>query len=91
MIPHGWGQAITGRIDTSVDFVEQNFTIKVNNKTYVHNLNIEKQIKCSEKQIRQYDSCKDFLDNQNFIKGQIIKTLTPKYLFCDSMKGSVKP
>lgn len=90
LIPHGWGQSITGKIDTSVDFVEQNFTIKVNNRIYIHNLSKEKQIKCSEKQIRQYDSCKDFLDNQNFIKGQIIKTLTPKYLFCDSTKGSVK-
>lgn len=91
LIPHGWGQAISGRIDTAVDYVEQRFTIKINNRTYVHDLYKEKQIKCSEKQIRQYDSCEEFLDNQGFIKGQIVKTLIPKYLFCDSMKGRVKP
>lgn len=90
LIPHGWGQAISGKINTLVDFAEQKLTIEINNRKYVHNLSKEKQIKCSEKQIRQYDSCKEFLDNQNFIKGEIVKTLTPRYLFCDSMKGSVK-
>lgn len=90
LIPHGWGQAITGMINTAVDYTEKNFTIKVNNQTYEHNLLKDKQIKCPEKKIREYNSCEEFLGKQNFIKGQIVKTLTPKFLFCNGIQGSVK-
>lgn len=89
LIPHGWGQAISGRIDTAVDYIGQKFTITVNDHTYEHNLSEEKQIKCAEKRIREFTSCKEFFDKQCFIHGRIVKTLTPRFLYCDSIKGRV--
>ena len=89
LIPHGWGQAISGRINTFVDYAEKKFTIQVNNKIYEHYLPRDKQIKCPEKKIRQFNSCEDFLGLQNFIKGQIVRKLTPEFLFCSSIKGKV--
>lgn len=90
LIPHGWGQAISGRIDIGVDYSEKRFTINVNNKPYEHDLSKRESIKCSEKQIRQYNSCKEFLENQKVIRGRIVKTLVPKYLYCDTEKGRVE-
>lgn len=91
LIPHGWGQAISAKIDTDVDYVEKRLSIKVNNKSYVHDLSKEKKIKCIEKQIRQYDSCEEFFENQDYIKGKIVKTLKPKFLYCESVQGRVEP
>lgn len=90
LIPHGWGQTINGRINTSVDFSEQKFTINVNDEIYEHNLLSEKKVKCPGKMIRQYSSCREFLDSQSVVEGRIIKVLSPKYLYCDSVKGQVK-
>jgi len=90
LIPHGWGQAISGRIDIDVDYTEKRCTINVNNIPYAHDLSKRESIKCPEKRIRQYDSCKEFLDNQKVIKGRIVKTLVPKYLYCDTEKGRVE-
>lgn len=90
LIPHGWGQTISGRINMNVDFIEQKFTIDVNNRSYEHDLSIRESIKCPQKQIRQYDSCKEFFENQKFIKGRIVKTLIPKYLYCHTKKGRVE-
>lgn len=90
LIPHGWGQAISGRIQIDVDYAEQKFIITVNDKLYEHNLAKRDSIICPEKQIRQYNSCEDFLSNQMFIKGHIVKTLTPKYLYCSTEKGRVE-
>lgn len=90
LIPHGWGQEISGRIGINVDYTEQKFTIDVNNIPYEHDLCKREAIKCPQKRIRQYDSCEEFLENQKVIKGKIIKTLIPKYLYCDTKKGRVE-
>lgn len=89
LIPHGWGQEISGKLETSVDYTNKKFTIKVNKEIYNYDLSKEKKLNCPKKQIRQYNSCEEFLENQCFIKGRIVKILTPKYLFCDTVNGRV--
>lgn len=92
MIPHGWGQSIEGRINTDVDCVGQKFTVEVNGIPHDHDLSESYKLSCPEKHIRSYDSCKEFLENQSFIKGKIVNTLVPKHLYCyENQEDSARP
>lgn len=84
LIPHGWGQEICGNINSSVDYVDKKFTLSVDGKKYVHDLQREKSIYCPEKNLRQLISCRNFLENQHYINGKIVKILIPKYSYCYS-------
>lgn len=90
LVPHGWGQAIDGKIDLSVDYIEQEFVIQVDDKPYKHNLTSEKHLTCEKAHIREFESCNQFLESQKYVQGQIVKILRPKYLFCSTMKGKVE-
>lgn len=89
LIPHGWGQAISGRIGVDVDFSEQKLVIQVDGVPYEHDLSSSDSIKCPEKHLRQYSSCKEFFESQRTIKGRIVKVLKPRYLYCSTVKGKV--
>lgn len=92
LIPHGWGQSIEGRINTDVDCVGQKFTVEVNGIPHDHDLSESYKLSCPEKHIRSYDSCKEFLENQSFIKGKIVNTLVPKHLYCyENQEDSARP
>ena len=90
LVPHGWGQSIDGELDISVDYVEKELSIKVDETEYKHDLNTDKHIKCENKKIREYESCHEFFKNQKYVNGEIIRILKPKFLFCSEIKGRVE-
>lgn len=85
LIPHGWGQVVDNVKTISVDKKEQilwidNHSYKVNSKSRIRAI----------KHIRQFEDGKAFFKKGNrMLKGEIVKTLRPIYLFCSEYKGKV--
>lgn len=85
LIPHGWGQVVDNVKTISVDKKEKilwidNHSYKVNSKSRIRAI----------KHIRQFEDGKAFFKKGNrMLKGEIVKTLRPIYLFCSEYKGKV--
>lgn len=85
LIPHGWGQAIENVKTVSVDKKEQVLAID----NYKYKINSKERIK-DIKHIRNFEDGEAFLKKGNkMLKGEIVKTLRPLYLFCSEYKGKV--
>lgn len=89
VIPHGWGQELISTTDDnkiSVD-VEDN-TLSINGNTI--KISSEARLSSSQKKIRDFADGAEFLKKgKKFIDGKIVKTLSPVFLYCSSMKGKV--
>lgn len=87
LVPHGWGQAIDNVNSIIVD--NENKEIKIDQTEYeIHSkVRIKNEIK---KHVRDFESGKEFLEKGKvMIKGDIVQTLRPIYLYCSKKKGKV--
>jgi hypothetical protein len=96
IVPHGWGQQIES-ID-KIESINKKLRFVFKDKKYVEydmvstaridnriNINFDEN---NNKQIRKFESIDDFLKKGTvFLKGEIIKTLTPQYLYCKNYVG----
>ncbi len=96
IVPHGWGQKIESieKIVTNKNTLE--FILNDNNHIsydIVSTERIDNRVKLGtnleeDKKIRNFNDLNDFLKHGNkFLKGEIIKTLTPKFLYCKKHIG----
>lgn len=87
MVPHGWGQAIDNVNSIIVD--NENKIVKIDEAEYkIHSkVRIRDEVK---KHVRDYKNGNEFLEKgKAMIKGDIVQTLTPIYLYCSKKKGKV--
>lgn len=87
LVPHGWGQAIDDVNSIIVD--NENKIIKIDEAEY--KIHSKTRIKNEgKKHVRDFKDGKEFLEKgKNMIKGEIVQTLRPIYLYCNTMKGKV--
>lgn len=96
IVPHGWGQEIESI--TEVVHTDNNLLFTINDQQSVSYekksiSRIDESINISSdadknKQIRKFANAEEFLKKgQKFLKGTIIKTLTPEYLYCKKHIG----
>lgn len=87
LVPHGWGQAIDGVRSVVVD--NENKIVKIDDDEY--KIHSKVRIKNEKnKHVRDFKDGEDFLEKgKSMIKGQIVQTLRPIYLYCSKKKGKV--
>ena len=87
LVPHGWGQTIDNVKSIIVD--NENNIIKIDETEY----KIHSQVRIKnegKKHVRNFESGKEFLNQgRAMIKGDIVQTLRPIYLYCSKKKGKV--
>ena len=87
LVPHGWGQVIDHVQSIVVD--NENKIIKIDGNEY----NIHSKVRLKNKgnkHVRDFKDGKEFLERgKAMIKGEIIQTLRPIYLYCSKKKGKV--
>ena len=87
LVPHGWGQVIENAKSVVVDNEKKILRIgdakfKINSKS-----RIEDEV---DKHVRKFKNGEEFLEKgKAMIKGEIVQTLRPIYLYCDNKKGKV--
>ena len=85
LVPHGWGQEIDNVRSIAVDYKKKE--LKINNEVYT--INSKSRIK-SNKHIRVFQDGPEFFEKgKKMLKGEIVKTLRPIYLYCATVKGKV--
>lgn len=89
LIPHGWGQEIKDLKKIEVSRDNLILHTYANGKISYDTLK-EKQIKSNLKQLREFANCEEFLGKGNFLKGEVIETLTPVFLYCSTKKGKIE-
>jgi hypothetical protein len=87
LVPHGWGQVIDGVKSVSVDNDEH--VLIVNDRKY--SINSKARIKnVGNKHVRNFKDGEEFLNKGGkMIKGDIVQTLRPIYLYCSEKRGKV--
>ncbi len=87
LVPHGWGQVIDNVSMIKVD--NENKIIKIDKKEY--NIHSKIRLKDEEnKHIRKFKDGNEFLEKgKKMIKGDIVQTLRPIFLYCNQKKGKV--
>lgn len=87
LVPHGWGQAIDYVKSIKVD--NERKILKIDESDY----NIYSKVRLKNggnKHVRDYKDGKEFLEiGKTMIKGEIVQTLRPIYLYCSKKKGKV--
>lgn len=87
LVPHGWGQVIENVHSITVD--NENKKINIDSMTYDINSKVRMK-NDGNKHVRDFNDGKEFLEKgKKMIKGEIVQTLRPIYLYCDSKKGKV--
>ncbi len=96
IVPHGWGQEIESiseiiHNENSLQFkLDDQQTVsyeKVSTSRIDERINIS-TLTNKNKQIRKFADAKDFLSKgHKFLKGTVVKTLTPEYLYCKKHIG----
>lgn len=87
LVPHGWGQVIENVKSVAVDNEQKILRIddvkfKINSKS-----RIENEV---DKHVRKFNDGEEFLEKgKAMIKGEIVQTLRPIYLYCNKKKGKV--
>lgn len=85
LIPHGWGQAIDGVKNITVN--DKDKIMKIDDHSY--EINSKSRI-MDIKHIRNFESGEEFFQKgRKVLKGEIVKTLRPIYLFCNERKGKI--
>ena len=80
LVPHGWGQEITGVKSIFNNKARNKFNIQVNDNTYTYDIKSKSRIDCEEKHIRSFESGEEFLRiGSKVINGRIIKKLIPVF------------
>lgn len=87
LVPHGWGQVIDNVHSINVD--NENKIIKIDDVEY--SIHSKVRIKNEgNKHVRNFQNGKEFLEKgKSMIKGDIVQTLRPIYLYCSKKKGKV--
>ena len=91
IVPHGWGQQIENI--KNIRHEEGKLVFECNDGTdkkydIISTSRIDDRM---NKNIRNYKDAKEFLEKgKNFVTGEIIKTLTPRYLYCQQHIGKVE-
>lgn len=87
LVPHGWGQSIDNVESIIVD--NERKKIKIDDMEY--DIHSKVRIKNEgNKHVRDFEDGKEFLEQgKAMIKGEIVQTLRPIYLYCDETKGKV--
>lgn len=87
LVPHGWGQTIDDVQSIVVD--NENKIIKIDDDEY--KIHSKVRIKNEKnKHVRDFKDGEDFLKKgKSMIRGQIVQTLKPIYLYCSKKKGKV--
>lgn len=93
IVPHGWGQAIESI--QSISQTTKTLKFQLDNQQFVSydiisTSRLDEKINAgsSNKQIRSFADANEFLNKGNkFLKGNITKTLMPKYLYCKKHIG----
>lgn len=87
LVPHGWGQVIDDVRTITVD--NEDKKIKIDNVKY--DISSKVRIESGEnKHIRDFKDGEEFLKKgRTMIKGEIVQTLRPIYLYCSAKKGKV--
>lgn len=85
LVPHGWGQKFIDIYDSPI--VWEN-TLKLGDRSY--NISSKERINQSQKKIREFKDCQEFLNRGNkFLKGEITQILKPIFLYCQDFKGKI--
>ena len=87
LVPHGWGQVIDDVGVITVD--NENKRIRIDNDEY--DISSKVRIKNGEnKHVREFKDGEEFLKKgRAMIKGEIVQTLKPIYLYCSAKSGKV--
>lgn len=87
LVPHGWGQVIDNVQSIIVD--NENKILKIDDAEY--DIHSKVRIKNEgNKHVREFEDGREFLEKgKAMIKGEILQTLRPIYLYCSKKKGKV--
>lgn len=88
LVPHGWGQVIEDVKSVVVD--NENKKLKIGDIPF--EINSKRRIEKEEvdKHIRRFKDGEEFLERgQAMIKGEIVQTLRPIYLYCKERKEKI--
>lgn len=87
LVPHGWGQVIDNVDSITVD--NEHKIIRIDDDEYM--IHSKVRIKNGgNKHVREFRNGKEFLEKGNtMIKGEIVQTLKPIYLYCSRKKGKI--
>ena len=85
LVPHGWGQVIDNVRSISSDFKKKQ--LKIDSEIY----KVHSKSRITEgKHIRNFQDGEEFFERgKKMLKGEIVKTLRPLYLYCNTKKGKV--
>ena len=85
LVPHGWGQVIDNVRSISSDFKKKQ--LKIDREIY----KVHSKSRITEgKHIRDFQDGAEFFERgKKMLKGEIVKTLRPLYLYCNTKKGKV--
>lgn len=87
LVPHGWGQVMDNVKSITVD--NENKKIRIDNVEYDISSKVRIQNE-KNKHVRDFKSGEDFLkEGRTMIKGEIVQTLRPIYLYCSAKKGKI--
>ena len=85
LVPHGWGQVIENIQSISSDYKKKQ--LKIDNEIYPV---YSKSRITKDKHIREFKDGQDFFNKgKKMLKGEIVKTLRPLYLYCSTKKVKV--
>lgn len=85
LVPHGWGQKIDDIRSVTSDYKKKQ--LKINSKMYT----VHSKSRITEgKHIRTFCDGEEFFEKgKKMLKGEVVKTLRPIYLYCGTKKGKV--
>ena len=87
LVPHGWGQVIDDVQSITVD--NENKIVKINDMEYYIHSKVRLK-NDGNKHVRNFKDGEEFLQKgKAMIKGEIVQTLRPIYLYCSKKKGKV--
>lgn len=91
IVPHGWGQ----QMESVEKILNKDGNLILRDKEGCEDIykieSTERLQKSKMKNIRDFTNGQDFLDKgQKYLSGEIIKTLTPTYLYCHAHRGKVE-
>lgn len=86
LVPHGWGQQSNGISEIEIDYDDG--IVRLAETSY--KIDSIARITDDQKQIRAFSSQEEFLAKGNqFLKGKVVSTLYPIYLYCKKKKGKI--
>lgn len=85
LVPHGWGQEIDNVKSVTTDFKKKQ--LKIDDEVY----SVDSRARINVgKHIRTFRDGEEFFEKgKKMLKGEIVKTLRPLYLYCSAKKGKV--